>query len=239
MRATYRDGSGGTGVVASSVRLLVDGHDVTAQARVTASTLSVRLTGAKAGTHTVRLQVRDRAGNTGSVTNSFTVGGGSGDTTTAAQGGGTTADSSGSAAGGSGASVQAGSPAGGTAGPAAGDGVTAMPGSDVGEAAAGADPAGADPAGADPAGGAAAPEAAFPDSTRDAEAESAAALTRAAGSDSPERGRAAEERKTALLIGLVLLPVAAGFAAAGRQHRRLWAGVTGMRKKTPGDRPLV
>lgn len=72
--ATYRDGGGGTGIAASGVTLSVDGKDLTEQAQVSSSNLRVRLTGAAAGTHTIKLTIRDRAGNARSVTHSVTVG---------------------------------------------------------------------------------------------------------------------------------------------------------------------
>jgi len=61
--ARLGDGSGGTGVAAASVRLLVDGRDVTRLAKVTASAVALRLTGVTPGTHRFSVSLRDRAGN--------------------------------------------------------------------------------------------------------------------------------------------------------------------------------
>ena len=57
----YRDQAGGTGVNPASVRIRIDGSDQTANAVVTAFSLS--LTVPSAGRHTIRLDLADRAGN--------------------------------------------------------------------------------------------------------------------------------------------------------------------------------
>ncbi len=57
----YRDHAGGTGVDPASVRIRIDGRDQTANAAVTAFSLS--LTVPSAGRHTIRVDLADRAGN--------------------------------------------------------------------------------------------------------------------------------------------------------------------------------
>jgi hypothetical protein len=61
-----------SGVDPSSVRLRVDGRDVTRFARVTPSQVRVS-ENLRPGRHTAQLQVRDRAGNTSRVAWSFDV----------------------------------------------------------------------------------------------------------------------------------------------------------------------
>lgn len=61
--ARLSDGSGGTGVDPGSVRLLVDGRDLTRQAKVSATSVAVRVTGVAPGRHRFSVSLRDRAGN--------------------------------------------------------------------------------------------------------------------------------------------------------------------------------
>jgi 3D (Asp-Asp-Asp) domain-containing protein len=68
--ATYSDAS--SGVDAASVRLTVDGVDVTAQAQLTASGLTFTPTASLAdGAHTIGLVVKDRAGNPAQASRRF------------------------------------------------------------------------------------------------------------------------------------------------------------------------
>jgi hypothetical protein len=78
VRATYRDGAGGTGIAKSGVRLTVDGRDVTKLARVSASSLIVTLTATTAGQHRIAIRIRDRSGNARILTHTVTIGSGSG-----------------------------------------------------------------------------------------------------------------------------------------------------------------
>lgn len=70
--ATYSDA--GSGIDPASVRLTVDGADVTAQAQVTASGLTFTPSSPLAdGAHAVQVAVKDRAGNPGSAAAGFGV----------------------------------------------------------------------------------------------------------------------------------------------------------------------
>jgi hypothetical protein len=71
--ATYADNPGGTGIRTPKVRLTVDGKDKTKPAAISASRLSLRLTGLANGSHTVMIKLADWAGNTRSSTHTFTV----------------------------------------------------------------------------------------------------------------------------------------------------------------------
>ena len=88
VNAAYRDGAGGTGIAPSGVRLTVDGRDMTKQARVSGSSLSIKLTGGTAGEHTIQVRVRDRAGNARSLKHTVRLG-----STSGSEGASTSADS--------------------------------------------------------------------------------------------------------------------------------------------------
>jgi hypothetical protein len=210
--AGYRDGAGGTGIAASSVRLTVDGRDVTKQARVTASSLSIRLTGAARGSHTIKVEVRDRAGNARSATSKVTTGatsasGGSTGSGAPAQDGASSAAGEGSAAQPSASSDGDGNPAAGTA--------AADLGSE--EAGGGAGAASTLPAAPFPSAG----ETTGPSETASSTVE---ATGSAVGSTSPPgsmtEAQARERRYAALLFALGGVPTAVGFWFAARRQRR-------------------
>jgi len=71
--ARYHDNSGGTGIKASAVRVVVDGKNRTGPASVSSSGLTLKLTGLGNGSHSVTIKLVDRAGNTLSKTHEFTV----------------------------------------------------------------------------------------------------------------------------------------------------------------------
>ena len=73
--AANLDDRGGSGVDSSSVRLLLDGRDVTASARVTPDELRLR-SELPPGRHRAEITARDRAGNTTTKAWTFDVGGG-------------------------------------------------------------------------------------------------------------------------------------------------------------------
>ncbi len=73
VKATYGDNVGGTGIKVSAVRVTVDGVNKTKAATIKTSSLALRLTGLKNGSHTVIIRIADRAGNSLSRTRSFTV----------------------------------------------------------------------------------------------------------------------------------------------------------------------
>ena len=73
VKATYGDNVGGTGIKVGAVRVTVDGVNKTKAATIKTSSLALRLTGLKNGTHTVIIRIADWAGNSLSRTRTFTV----------------------------------------------------------------------------------------------------------------------------------------------------------------------
>jgi hypothetical protein len=73
IRATYRDGRGGTGVKASACRVYIDGVNRSKAASIGAYGLHLVLKNVPDGQHTVRLLIRDNAGNVRVVQREFTV----------------------------------------------------------------------------------------------------------------------------------------------------------------------
>jgi len=228
--AAYRDGDGGTGIAASSVRLMVDGRDVTKQARVTASSLSIRLTGATRGSHTIKVEVRDRAGNARSATSTVTTGAASASGGSSGSGAQTQDGASGATAEGSTAQVAESS-----------DG-----GSDT---ATGTAAAGSGSAEAGGAAGAASgvPAVPFPSADEtNGPSEAASSTVEATGSaagntSSPgptANARARERRYAALLFALGGVPTAGGFwfAARRQRHWRRSIGTDPPALKTPPGR---
>jgi hypothetical protein len=72
--ASYQDEAGGSGVNTASVKLSVDGVDVSAQAKISSTGISYKPAKALAeGSHTVVLTVADKSGNKGSASWSFVV----------------------------------------------------------------------------------------------------------------------------------------------------------------------
>ena len=225
VKAAYSDGSGGTGVASSGVRLTVDGRDMTKQARVSGSSLSVKLTGATAGKHTIKILVRDRAGNSRSVTHAVTVGsndntGGSSGSTASAASAGQAAQATASTSGASAAARSGGSDTPATAA----DEMAAVNAefdpvdgtSDVPEAA--FPSAGTTDAASSPGGG---PADAFGSAASQSEGgDQAAEAGAAAGRSSSDDGRYA-----LMLVGIGLVPVAMGFGIAGRYHHRWWEAI--------------
>jgi hypothetical protein len=215
--AAYHDGAGGTGIAASSVRLTVDGRDVTKQARVTASSLSIRLTGATRGSHAIKVEVRDRAGNASIATSTVTTGAGSASGGSTGSGAAAQAGASGAAGGGSTAPAPE-SPDGGGE-PEAG---TAAAGSDSAEAEGGAGASSGLPAVPFPSAG----ETTGPSETASSTVEatrSAVGSTLPPGSTTEAQAR--ERRCAALLFALGGVPMAVGFWFAARRHRYWWRSI--------------
>jgi hypothetical protein len=218
VKAAYRDAAGGTGVAPSGVRLAVDGRDMTKQAKVSSSSLSVKLTGATAGKHTIRILVRDRAGNSRSATHAITVG------TTSGSG---SSSSSGTAAASGEQQAQTAAPSSGDYGSAGGGATaTADAGDDLSQV-------------LDPVEGGApadAPVAAFPSADGGTQLEpgsvssplacgSSASPQATAGDQTGSDGQADGGRYALMLVGIGLVPVAVGFGIAGRHHRRWWEAI--------------
>ncbi len=240
VKAAYRDGAGGTGIAASGVRLTVDGRDLTRQAKVTASSLSVKLTGATAGKHTIKVQVRDRAGNRGSTTHTFTVRSVSGSGGPASSGSTDSGSSPGSVA--SAASTAQGAQTGG--GASGNAGATGAGGTGSGAGSGEADLSRV----LDPVEGSAAadaPVAAFPSGAADTPPGTGAPDSGAAGGwpGSPQTAAVdhtgpdapSDDRYALMLFGIGLVPVAVGFGIAGRYHRRWWQAIG--RPQSPSDPP--
>lgn len=73
IRATYGDGTGGTGISTAAVRLFVDNVDKTKPAVVANHGLHLTLKKVPNGKHTYKIVLKDRAGNQREVTRTFTV----------------------------------------------------------------------------------------------------------------------------------------------------------------------
>jgi len=203
VRATFRDGAGGTGIAKTGVRLTVDGRDMTSLASVTSSSLSITLTGAAAGRHTIAVRVRDRSGNARTVTRAVTVGGA---TAPAAAGG-----SAGSSAA-----------AGAQGDTAAGADTVAAPGAGTG--ASGQAVASEDSTASGPT----TPTVPFPSSTAAAFQEPSPGSTTAgvvpgvvpAGPATSPRPDAAPAKTTPLLMAVAVVPTAVGMWLTRRTWRR-------------------
>jgi len=227
IRAGYRDGAGGTGVAVSGVRLTVDGRDVTKRARVSASSLSIRLTGATAGKHVIKIEVRDRSGNARSLSHTVTVGSGGG----SASGSSTQVDAGGSGAG-STAVTEAPEGSSSSDDPLPADeGVSADATDEIADGAGDEDAASDLPTAVFPgAEGTAAPVTTAPGAAEAAPAattdSASPAPATADGPQQPTSDAGGDEGRHALfLLGLALVPAAIGFALAGRYHHRWWAAI--------------
>ncbi len=72
IQATYADANG-SGVDPKSVKITLDGTDVTAAATITAASASYEATGLAAGNHTIGFEIADMAGNTAKLDSAFTL----------------------------------------------------------------------------------------------------------------------------------------------------------------------
>ncbi len=73
IKAAYHDNVNGTGIKVGAVKVTVDGKSKTKAAHISASHLSLQLTGLANGSHTFVIHIRDWAGNDVHTTHSFTV----------------------------------------------------------------------------------------------------------------------------------------------------------------------
>lgn len=77
IKATYADGSGGTGIDAKRIRIYLDGQNRTGAASVSSSSLKLSVGGLTNGSHTCEIRIVDRSGNARRITRTFTTSGGS------------------------------------------------------------------------------------------------------------------------------------------------------------------
>jgi hypothetical protein len=73
IRATYGDGTGGTGINADAVRLFVDNVDKTKPAVIGRFGLHLTLKNVANGAHTYKITLKDHAGNVHEITRNFTI----------------------------------------------------------------------------------------------------------------------------------------------------------------------
>lgn len=225
VRASYRDPAGGTGIATSSVRIVVDGRDKTGEAKIGASSLSLALTHPTTGRHTVKLTVRDRAGNVGTATHSFTLAG-------PTSGGG-------SGTGGDGGSGGTGSTGGGTTSPAKNG--TGSAGAQSGTSSAGAGGSAAAAAAAvtqQGSGLTAAPTAAesSPASAASPEQTQSAMATSTAAHTPPTSG---PQRTTLIFAAVALALLGAGFGVASCHNRQVKSAGKALRAAAPPNRRFV
>ncbi len=69
----YTDPKGGTGVKADAVRILVDGANKTAKAKISSSKLYLKLVDLSYGQHTIEVRISDKAGNRRTTKHTITV----------------------------------------------------------------------------------------------------------------------------------------------------------------------
>lgn len=87
VEVSYVDPTGGTGINADAVRILVDGVNTTSKAKIDSAKLTLKLVDLKYGQHTIEVRIADKAGNRRTSTHTITVSynsssGGSGSGTT-------------------------------------------------------------------------------------------------------------------------------------------------------------